>query len=117
MSKGRPAYAAIVTGSVPACRLWSCATAVTDHERFTTLAEFKGVALDSTGKRNSTLVVPISVAAGLDKKVNLVLFALGKLRGAFPMGALIPCPGITMALLKFFLLARNRNRALIQTKE
>ena len=92
MSKGRPAYAAIVTGSVPACRLWSCATAVTDHERFTTLAEFKGVALDSTGKRDSTLVVPISVAAGLDKKVNLVLFALGKLRGAFPMGALISVP-------------------------
>ena len=42
MSKGRPAYAAIVTGSVPTCRLWSCATAVTDHERFTTLAEFEG---------------------------------------------------------------------------
>jgi len=104
MSKGRPAYAAIVTGSVPACRLWSCATAVTDHERFTTLAEFKGVALDSTGKRNSTLVVPISVAAGLDKKVNLVLFALGNFRGIFPMGALISCPGITMVLLQFLLL-------------
>ena len=90
---------------------------MTDHERFTTLAEFKGVALDSTGKRNSTLVVPISVAAGLDKKVNLVLFALGKLRGAFPMGALTSVPRRNHGSFEVSSLARNRNRALIQTKE